>query len=173
MFDVLGVISYLVFGAWFIASALNQSERTRKWVKLITAYDVCGLIPLWTFFAPNPGTNDTHFLYRDVDGWGNPGAWVDVSKSFCRGSRVWNPKRRVLKGITDLNRFYVPYSKEDNHLSRQVLVSFPYILLLHFIDRLPRMKIVAYRQFALASSPSENLRSSAALSFVSSVHRLH
>lgn len=53
------------FAAWFVTTAISQHpdrnfERARNLDRTGTGV----LVPNWRFFAPNPATEDQHFLYR-------------------------------------------------------------------------------------------------------------
>ena len=49
---IVQILVVVVFAGWLIVSAANQRKNTRRWVSRITNVDICGLVPIWTFFAP-------------------------------------------------------------------------------------------------------------------------
>ena len=96
-----------------------------------------GLIPIWTFFAPNPGMTDYYLLYRDRLPDGSLDNWrkVDLKKSE-NGLRLalWNPTKRKHKALTDM---VSALTRVANHRAIEALiVTVPYILILNFITSL-------------------------------------
>src|SRR5690348_12432463 len=61
--QIADILIALFFLGWFILSILNQFGFA--WFDKITRHDHFSLLPLWTFFAPNPGQSDYHLIYRD------------------------------------------------------------------------------------------------------------
>jgi hypothetical protein len=53
-----------VLAAWWLISALNQI-RAGAWTLGIRRWLPAGVIPLWTFFAPNPARADSRLVWRD------------------------------------------------------------------------------------------------------------
>src|SRR6185436_18257319 len=97
---ILVVIIYVV---WVAATIANQfHSRCPVWLR---AVDVFGLIPVWTFFAPNPGMTDYYLLYRDRLPDGSFDNWRNVElKGSDNGVRLglWNPEKRKHKALSDL-----------------------------------------------------------------------
>ena len=90
-------------------SALNQLEATgyapaRRLALLIKSIDLFSLIPTWNFFAPNPGTNDYHLLYRERLDTGEYGVWMEIPFPKQSGllKLVWNPRKRRAKVLSDI-----------------------------------------------------------------------
>lgn len=99
----------LVLVLWFVASVLNQLEATgyasaKRLALLLKSVDLFSLIPTWNFFAPNPGTNDYHLLYRERLDAGGYGVWREVSFPKQSGllKLVWNPRKRRAKVLSDV-----------------------------------------------------------------------
>ncbi len=99
----------LVFALWFGASVLNQLEATgyapaKRLALLVKSLDLFSLIPTWNFFAPNPGTNDYHLLYRERLDAGGYGVWREVPFPKQSGllKAVWNPRKRRAKVLSDV-----------------------------------------------------------------------
>ncbi len=63
------------------------------------------LVPMWNFFAPNPGTDDYHVLVRTGDSPDSLGSWAEAS-AFERPtdlrSLLWDPARIERKALFDL-----------------------------------------------------------------------
>jgi hypothetical protein len=98
-----------VFALWFGVSVLNQLEATgyapaKRLALLIKSFDLFSLIPTWNFFAPNPGTNDYHLLYRERLDAGGYGVWREVPFPKQSGllKLVWNPRKRRAKVLSDI-----------------------------------------------------------------------
>jgi len=99
----------LVFALWFGVSVLNQLEATgypaaRRVALLVKSLDLFSLIPTWNFFAPNPGTNDYHLLYRERLDDGAYGVWREAPFPKQSGplKLVWNPRKRRAKVLSDV-----------------------------------------------------------------------
>ncbi|WP_018133655.1 hypothetical protein [Acaricomes phytoseiuli] len=60
-------------------------------------------IPQWRFFAPNPGVENLHVMYR-TGTEGNWGQWREISfrKKWRFYSAVWNPGGRAAKALFDV-----------------------------------------------------------------------
>lgn len=58
--------------------------------------------PNWRFFGPNPGTKDSHLLYRDI-GEAGPGEWEEVPVVEDRPwyGLAWNARNRCPKALID------------------------------------------------------------------------
>jgi hypothetical protein len=98
--SIVVIVIYVVWGAATIA---NQFHRwCPAWLR---AVDIFGLVPIWTFFAPNPGMTDYYLLYRDRLADGSFDNWREVDlKQSENGVRLalWNPTKRRHKALTDM-----------------------------------------------------------------------
>lgn len=95
-----------VLCAWFLASIPTQFRW--RWWESLSRHDALGLLPRWTFFAPNPGRHDLHLLVRDwIDG--EPSPWREFERlpppPLVRA--LWNPGRFARKTITDVGNAVV------------------------------------------------------------------
>jgi len=123
----------LGFSAWLAASTVEQLrlpgvQRYRRW-------DVLGLVPVWTFFAPNPATGDFHVVYRDELGSGECTLWADAGDGPSpRGLRasVWNPDRRATKALFDIASGLALAANETVNPDA-VQLTLPYLALLSFV----------------------------------------
>ncbi len=180
---IVQILVVVVFAGWLIVSAANQRKNTRRWVSRITNVDICGLVPIWTFFAPNPGDSDTHLLFRDRDHDGRTTCWREVRLAGRRWFfDLWSPARRIHKAIVDvaydLSRPDDPGpdapATADGFLTvnKKRVLSFPYLLILNYVSSLPGDFGAAERQFAIARTPGMQGRSQPHVMLVSAFHRL-
>ncbi len=178
--EVLSGFVAAVLGIWIILTLLNQERRTRRFIKHIIAYDIFGLIPIWTFFAPNPGDRDVHLLFRDRCEDGRITSWREVHLAGRRRiTDLWNPRRRINKAIVDvvydLTRPDRPPSGSESR-SRKIggnrVLTFPYLLILNYISRLPAQFDALERQFAIAKTQGITSRSHPEVLLVSPFHGL-
>jgi hypothetical protein len=98
---------------------------------------VFGLIPIWTFFAPNPGMTDYYLLYRDRLPDGSLDNWRKVElKQSENGFRLalWNPTKRNHKALSDMVSSLIRLA---NHRRSEALVTVPYILILNVVTTRP------------------------------------
>ena len=134
---IVVVTIYVVWGAATIANQFHS------WCPMwLRAVDLFGLIPIWTFFAPNPGMTDYYLLYRDRLPDGSFDNWRKVElKESENGFRLalWNPTKRKHKALSDIVSSLM---KLANHRgSDGLIVTVPYILiseLHHFASALAR-----------------------------------
>jgi hypothetical protein len=127
---IVSSIFLILFVVWGIISIVSQFrdnfvDRLRNW-------DFCGLIPTWTFFAPNPVSSDNFLYYREHNAngtteWRRAFISPDIGIVFL----VWNPYRREEKAITDcmfqLLDFSTKFDKERLHLSISYLTILNYV----------------------------------------------
>jgi hypothetical protein len=168
-----------VLAGWVAVTILNQNNRTRRLVKWIVSYDVCGLVPVWTFFAPNPGDTDAHLLFRDRDHGGRVTNWREVK--LVRRRRVidlWDPRRRINKALVDVSFDLAKLDRPRSGpgpqpVSKQRVLGFPYLLILNYVSQLPGDFAAAERQFAVAKTKGVELRDQPDILFVSAFHKLY
>jgi hypothetical protein len=172
---VLSGLVIIIFGSWMLISILNQHKRLRRLVSRIVDRDICSLIPIWTFFAPNPGCTDVHILYRDRDSEGGIGAWREVEFGGRNAwHELWSPKRRISKGIIDI----VPDLTRDTDytpkapVSKQKVLGFPYLLLLNYVCAQPVDFQARMRQFAVARTSGFGTESEPEVVFLSAFHHI-
>lgn len=172
---VLSVLVVLVALAWLAVTMLNHVQRTRRLVRAITRYDICAAIPVWTFFAPNPGRTDVYLLYRDRDAAGGITAWRNIPFERRRAWwSIWNPTRRIGKAVVDVApelTVGVDYEPRAPAGKRKV-VEFPYLLLLNYATRQPADFRAETRQFAVARTEGHGTELEPEVVFLSAFHRL-
>lgn len=181
---ILQIAVVIVLGGWLVVTAANQRKDTRRWVRRITNVDICGLVPIWTFFAPNPGDSDTHLLFRDRDQAGRTTCWREVPLAGRRNMvDLWNPTRRMHKAIVDVafdlsrpDDIQPDDAPNDAGATRVVnkrrVISFPYLLILNYVSGLPGDFGAEERQFAIARTPGLQGRDQPHVLMVSAFHQL-
>jgi hypothetical protein len=148
---MLAFVIGTVLGLWLLLSILNQFPL--PFMRAIATYDRWFLLPVWTFFAPNPGSTDYRLVYRDFDRDETPSPWIEIPLVRRRAplDAVWHPDKRRSKGIFDLGQ-HLLVLRHTYGDSAAIAATFPYVALLHYVDRLPRDGDVRYRQFMLVQT---------------------
>ncbi|MCC6438859.1 MAG: hypothetical protein IT196_27800 [Acidimicrobiales bacterium] len=91
----------LVFGVWLLLTVLNQF-RGWKLMAPIRRRDLFALVPSWTFFAPNPATQDVNVVIRDDLG-SSKSPWRELDElAPSRWRWIWHPAKRPRKAVYDL-----------------------------------------------------------------------
>ena len=130
------------------------------------------MIPVWTFFAPNPGTNDVLLLYRDKLSTGAVTDWREVPFRAGVVRAVWNPEKRLQKGLTDLGNALRRYAADHLERPELILLHPGFITLLNFVSRQPHAPSTAFTQFAVARSEGNYSETPADVMFLSTFHRV-
>jgi hypothetical protein len=134
-------------------TALTQ-RRGGRFEQALRTRDVFCLLPLWTFFAPNPGTTDTRLLWRESLGPGQTSHWHELSPPGRRAwSAVWNPKRRIQKAITDAGALLSEARARDD--ADVVMLSVAYLMLLGYVTVQVGSPRAFARQFILVQTSGE------------------
>lgn len=125
-----GVLATL-FLCWGILSVLCQ-KKTRL-AQYLRAWDSFGLIPSWTFFAPNPVSADNYLYYRD-HGPSSVGVW---RRAFNADSRtavdaIWCPLRREEKAVSDAMFHLLDQSEEVGEVRLHYSIS--YLVILSYVE---------------------------------------
>ena len=161
----------LLFVAWFAASIVNQF-RMGWWVRL-ARYDVFGMLPKWTFFAPNPGTYDHHIVFSDRVG-GAAGEWKELlpCEVDLRWRWLWNPLRCANKGISDLAGAIARNVQATRDEPLAITVSGSYLSILSVVMSQPYSPALpTARQFAVIRTCGFGDTREVKVAFVSEVHR--
>jgi hypothetical protein len=173
--EILSWFTFSFFSLWFIITVLNQHRKSRKWISFIINYDYGSLVPIWTFFAPNPGRTDIYLLYRDRDSEGNISTWHEI-KTGNRSSWYdqWSPLRRIQKGLVDLAPGFTNHKVEEpgQIISKRHIFDFPYLLFLNYICTQPADFRAQTRQFALAVTDGHGTENDIRVVFLSSFHKI-
>ncbi len=123
-----------LFLVWlFLTIIVHLSEL---WGERIRRYDYLGLIPVWSFFSPNPLTHDITLLYRVEASNQSVGQWQPVFPREVTGlKRIFaNTYRRERKALIDLMNQHIA-DRHYNDSSEYIQITVPYIMLLRFIER--------------------------------------
>jgi hypothetical protein len=177
----------VVLGVWLVCTILGQFATVTRgkrfgWVR---RWDYAGLIPTWTFFAPNPATADLHVVYRDRLADGTLTPWTEAL--FIEPRRYWhvfwNPGKRQRKVFTDLigtlsrqlarvkARSRRKNKRRYHPLPKFLHTSLPYLAILNYVSCLPRLNRSSATQFALFRAEDGNA-DRARLLIVSALHEL-
>lgn len=146
------VLISLVLGAWLIGSVLNQFQL--GWFQRIASRDPFLLLPLWTFFAPNPGQSDYHLVYRDRLADGGLSEWheIEISEPRRAYSCFWNPEKRSKKVLSDVVSTVVSSHRAQGQIGNEFLLSLQYLLLLNVVDQQPASANATHRQFLIVET---------------------
>jgi len=128
---------------------VNQFQRGR-WVKWVKQYDAGSFIPVWTFFAPRPGTSDYEIVYRDKLGGSDVSPWQVIKRpptSTLRG--IWNPGKRYSKLITDCTLTHLTSFRPDE---KAYVLDVSYMLLLLLVEKAPHDFRAEYTQFGIVAA---------------------
>lgn len=169
-----------LLAAWLAGSAAYQFRAVSN---LIGRYDRFGLLPRWTFFAPNPGIHDHHLMYRechsDADLSTPEGAasalaalssWREVADLVPGHSYlfVWNPQRRVTKTMSDIINNLSAARHKNPDFVRYIQFTVEYFWLLHLVLR--GASPAVQRQFAVIRTHGFGSDRKAEVVFVSKFH---
>lgn len=111
-----------------------------------------GLLPRWTFFAPNPATRDLHLVVRDRLLSGELTEWEELEYAPERGNfdAVWHPGKRSRKAVTDAAQSLKMIVRRN---VMWVPGSLPYLVILNMcVHGVPRKLQATARQFALVET---------------------
>jgi hypothetical protein len=165
----LGMVSAAIVSCWLGLTAIMQF---RSCTTVINRFDPFRLVPIWTFFAPNPGVVDYHIVVRDEYSDGSVGSWVplDIARDRNALNLLWNPQKRAKKILIDAVQSLIAVCKQPSYAEGQEVVSLPYILLLHLAETAPESeKGRKRRQFAIVES-SGHSEKTLQLSYLSQFH---
>lgn len=120
---MLESVIYALLSVWIVATVIAQFS-----FPVGRRLAATGILPIWTFFAPSPGTFDFHVLYR-LEEFGTIGNWRELHAHESRSltSALWNPKKREAKALFDV---CVALSNAVVADPASVQVSLPYIAIL-------------------------------------------
>jgi hypothetical protein len=160
-----------LLAAWFVGSVFHQF-RLKWWRRRIARRDVLGLLPCWSFFAPNPGRHDLHVVYRDRDDASNWGPWVELgAQQDPRWWRaVWNPNRYSHKAVSDLVNSIRGGMNANEPVA--TMLSGAYLAMLNWVMCQPSKVPTTIRQFAVIGRSGHGARRTLELLYVSEEHRV-
>lgn len=135
------------FVMWLVLSALFQVNTISP---KLGRFDPFGLLPKWTFFAPNPGVFDYHVAYRFSkkpypDGESDMvshddedyGQWQQLTE-LVREQHVplfWNPARRVSKTLSDIVNGITRHRNADPKFEEHMMYSIEYVWLTYMVSK--------------------------------------
>ena len=158
-----------VFAVWWAISACNQFQ-SGAWTLRLRRYIPFGLIPLWTFFAPNPASADSRLIWREEHGskWD---CWRELHFGFASTRSRWvvNPELILNKAVADLVRsLHVCPEQRD----RSLLLSSAYVTLLSIVLAQSRWTGSSSIQFAIVRTSVGTHARCIDVSFLSEVHEI-
>ena len=167
---MLSILSIVGLTIWFLLSAINQLFHGRA-IKKIKARDLFSLIPIWTFFAPNPGTTDYHLLYRDRSIDGSLSPWREMEGPQAgAGKALWNPHKRVRKSVHDMCTSLEKMSYKYPDIGKWLMLQVPYIALLMHVCSMPVSSLTARRQFLVCRTRGVPPAGKPEIVFISLLH---
>jgi hypothetical protein len=159
-----------VFAVWWALSACNQF-RSGAWTLPMRRHIPLGLIPSWTFFAPNPARADSRLIWREQhgDGWC---AWRELHFGFAPVRSRWLINTELIenKAITDLVGSLQRIRADRN--ARDALLSSPYVALLNIVVDQPRRTRCTAVQFAIVRTSRIAAARRVDIIFLSEIHDL-
>ena len=150
-----------IYIIWFAASIFWQFQYKSKTADQIKSYDILGMVPNWTFFAPNPGTSDYHLIYREQLEDKSITAWTEIPLTSRRLTLdwLWNPQKRKNKLLMDCVSSLAQVAMNMQQLKpqpenyNQLCLTIPYLLILNLVCNNKQILITSentlYRQFAI------------------------
>jgi len=171
MASIWNYIVAVILSLWFGASVIHQFSPN-WWCRLVRS-DLFGLLPHWSFFAPNPAHEDTHVVYRDLQN-GEWCAWIVLTARGNRGRWrwFWNPNRYPRKAANDLINGLRRSGQKLEHSPRSIILSNSYVGLLQWVAAQSRNPGVTHRQFAIVTSNGFGSERPLDLLFLSESHRV-
>lgn len=146
-----------------VLTILNQFGPSR-W-NIVRGKDHLNLIPIWTFFAPNPGQTDYHLMYRFQNSTGQMSAWIEIPLAEQRTARswIWNPEKRSKKVLADIVASFIDAGAMQCEHDTDYLLTLPYLLLLrvvcthagthHSVDEVVQFVLAETKGFARSEAP--------------------
>jgi hypothetical protein len=139
---------------WLLLTCANQPVF--KTHKLINRQDLFRLVPVWTFFAPNPGVSDFNLLSRVKLDDGTITTFEEIplrSKKELR-TALFNPERRLQKALNDHARTIL--AQIDTEITEEnrenIKLTFSYISVLNYCAKLPLAPHACAVQFIILES---------------------
>ena len=166
---VFGVIGTIVFSVWFLLTIAFQKNNGLR--RLTTRFDRFNLVPRWSFFTPDPGASNYHFIYRSRDDETSVSPWLELNLS-ARGILfpIWNPRKRYREGMIELFQLLALFS--INHPAERLQFTAPYIILLDAVRKRLGGSVSshAFYQFALVETRGPSGASVPLVRFYSLTH---
>ncbi len=167
LFDII-VLGTLA--CWLVLSVFNNIPR---WRDVLSRHDMFCLLPAWSFFAPQPGTNDFHWLFRDMleDGTLTPWTELTVVEERSLFTVFLNPNKRALKALLDIAG-ELGSASLNRYGSKAVALSLGYLTLLDRLNNIPHATTSSQTQFMLMTSSGVRPADQPSVYFLSHLHAL-
>lgn len=167
-----GLVFAILFSGWFILAVICQFHRFRIG-RFFKRHDYCAVLPIWTFFAPDPASQDFTLLYRDKgqDGELTPWNVFAYRRPPAAVRWIWNPDKRRAKVIHDLATVWL-IAVDSDPSNQSFMLSVPYLCLLHQVSVAPRSMPAVATQIAIASVHSQRGDKPAEIFAMSQFHRI-
>lgn len=173
------IAAAIAFGVWLyvtIASQVRSLTSWRPWmpVSIVKMLVQIGLLPRWTFFAPNPAIFDNHLLMRTGGSAAGLSEWIDVG-FFGEWSPIvglWNPLKKEKKTLSDMVALL---AREHRELIRArldeelIILSVPYISILGLCSSYCEQGALVQFSIARTVGPARN---DTEIVFISEVHHV-
>ena len=149
--SVLGVIGIVVFSVWFLLTIAFQKNNQVS--RATTRFDRFTLVPKWSFFTPDAGASNYHFVYRSRDDETSVSPWLELNLSpRAIFFPLWNPQKRYREGMIEL--FQLLALSSINHSAERLQFTAPYVILLDVARKRlgGSLSSKAFYQFALVET---------------------
>lgn len=170
---------------WFILSVVAQFHIEKNIIiNRIRILDQFKLIPIWTFFAPNPCETDNVIIYKNFDenqnevsGWKE----VELYNKNIYFSFIWNPTKRLDKILSDsvveIKEITLLVNKgkyiEPDYLDSIIKTSCGYLYILNFVASIRNIDSkVKFRQFAILETKGLDENKEIYPFYLSSLHKI-
>lgn len=167
--SVFGVVGIIVFSVWFLLTIAFQ--RNNELRRLTIQFDRFTLVPKWSFFTPDPGASNYHFVYRSRNDESSVSPWLELNLS-PRGMRfaIWNPRKRYREGMIELFQLLALFSL--NNSAERLQFTAPYVILLNIARTRLEGSLAshAFYQFALVETRGPSGASVPRVRFYSLTH---
>lgn len=153
----------IVLTLWLVLTVANQFDYARSKLGSVFTFDVLGLIPVWTFFAPRPGTSDYRIFFRGRNDCDESVPWNELELSEPRKPWhfFWNPHKRHVKVLNDLVQaflrfYYSAFTKnyDSTQLRAACMLNMAYLATLSLIEARARSLAMVSVQFAIIKEES-------------------
>jgi hypothetical protein len=171
------LISISFFIIFTIACIFHQIFKFRNTVK---KYDYLKILPVWTFFSPNPIQHDYHLLFRDrVEDSVLQWKQVNFIKKKNIVSPIWHPERRLKKKLIAISNLFNKeirnYKREKGEIpkAKDLVNIAAYQICLEIAMKQPTSSNeYTHRQFMIAKTNGTHIPSKPEIFIISLYHRI-
>jgi hypothetical protein len=161
-----------------------QFQKVREGNRFLSWINRLKILPVYTFFSPNPGKVDSHLLIRDSISSDNDHLteWKEIITINKRQvyNFVWNPDKRINKMVIDalaelrsINNYYYKLNVNSDDLGIFFQLNRGYITLLNFVSNYDKLSPDSIgRQFMIIDVSFENGKRQVSPLFCSAIHRI-